>query len=350
MRTRGRRAGGDAGTRLMERGTKRLLRIAVSLGLLAFLVYEIGPTRLVDAFGRARPLYLIAAFLVICADCLLRAYNWMRVLNARGDPVSYPTVFRAFAVGGFFGSFVPSSLGADAGRTVALTGSHPDLSIARSASSIVMLNLAGLWALGTVFVGGLGGLAVLADLPSPVVTLALIAGAASVTVPALLWTSRTVPDSWSENPILDRVATFADALGRYRDVRGRLVPVFLIGLVNQGLSVLTFYLVFRAGGVQVHPLYFPVLVPAVTLARLVPASIAGFGAEQAAVVVAFGWAGVAAPRAMAASLLASLLSGIFIAGCGLYFAGENVRALLRDSVERRRELTRRGRTGRDGET
>lgn len=320
----------------MGESTRRGLKAGLALALLAFMVYQIGPGRLMEAFARARPLYLILAFLVIVVDGVVRSFNWRLVLAAREDHVPLLSVFQAFAVGGFFGSFVPSSLGVEAGRAVALN-QRAELSLARAASSLAMLSLAGFWALGVLFLTGLGGLTAVSDAPSSLATIALVALVAIVTVPALLWIRGTVPGAGSDNPIVERLARFAEALASYRQVRRRLLPVFGVALVNQLFAILVFYLVFRASGVRIHPLYFPVLVPAVTLARLIPASVAGFGAEQAAVVVIFGWTGVAASQAMAASLLASLLNGVFMAGCGLYFTGENLRALMRSSLDRPEE-------------
>lgn len=315
----------------MGERTKSALKIAVSLALLAILVFQIGPVELAAALGDARPGYLVVAMLTIAVDVVIRSYNWKRLLAARGDEASLPAVFEAFAVGGFFGFFLPSSLGPDAGRTLALAR-REDIPGARAASSIVMLNLTGIWGLGVVFLAGLGGLATVTGAPSFLLTLTLGAAAAAVSVPALLWVPGTVPAPSENAPrLVKSLGRFATALTGYRDVRGKLLPVFSIALLNQLFALCVFFLVFRANGIQISALYFPVLVPAVTLARLIPASVAGFGAEQAAVVIAFGWAGVSPAEAMAASLLLSLLNAIFIGTCGLYFAGENARALMVDS-------------------
>lgn len=311
----------------MTRRTAQLIKVVVSVGLLAVLIVQIGPGRLVDVFRRSHLSFVLLAALVVCLDALVRAFNWSRVLAARGDELPLADVFRAFAVGGFLGAFVPSSLGVDAGRTVVLAR-REEITVSRSASSLVMLNLTGFWALGVLFLMGLGGLAVISEVPASLKVIGWVAGAGTAIVPALLWTKAAAPASWHDKPLLGRIARFLDALAAFRSVRRRLAPVFLIALLNQLFAVTTFYLLFRASGVQINPAWFPLLVPAVTLARLIPASVAGFGAEQAAVVIVFGWAGVAASRSMAASLLASLLGGLFIIGCGLYFTSANLRELL----------------------
>lgn len=312
----------------------RIARLAASFTLLGYILYRVGPAELVADLRSIELGLLLLGFIVVCVDSFLRAYNWKRLLELRNVPAGMAEVFTAFAAGGFFGYLVPSSLGPDAARSIALAR-REGLSLEKAASSVVMLNLAGLWALGIVFLAGAGWLALARGSPAWLSGLSVVAGGSTVAISGLLFTDASLPRIRRGSALLRRPMEFLRALADYRSVRSGIPPVVAVAVLNQLLAMLVFYLAFRSTGVEIHPLYFVALVPAVTLARLVPASVAGFGAEQAVVVVLFSVAGVAAASALSASVAVSTLNLAFTAGCGLLYVSENVRALVREPRDTR---------------
>lgn len=317
----------------LGRRSKLAAKLVVSLGLLVWLVAEIGTSRVAGALAATDPVLVAGAFLLVGADNLLRSLNWRLLLGTAGPAPTFGEVLYSFLVGGFFGSFLPSSLGPDTARTVALA-SRTDAGGPRTASSVVMLNLLGLWSLAVAFLCGTGLLLAGGGLPERLAGVAdvLLAGAAAgvLLLPALLATRAPLPDFEPSSTIGKRIAEFAEALAAFRSAGRTLWIAFGLALVNQALAVTVVFTVFRAGGVDIAPSWFLAIVPLVHVARLVPVTVAGFGAEQGVMVGLFGLAGVAASRALAMSVVVSgLILGVQ-AMAGLLYAGASARSLGRD--------------------
>lgn len=312
----------------LGRRSKLVLKLAISLGLLAWLVVELGTGRIVRALASADSTLLAGAFLLICGDTLLRSFNW-RLLLGTGDPTpDFPQVLYSFLVGGFFGSFLPSSLGPDAARTVSLSG-RTGVGTTRAASSVVMLNLIGLWALAAVLLVGVAVLLRAGAVPSGLWGLAALCGAGVVLLPGLLATRAPLPELRPSSALGRRLEEFVRALARYRSAGRPVWGAFAIALVNQAVAVLVVFTVFRAGGLEVPAAYFLAIVPVVHVSRLIPASVAGFGAEQGVVVALFSLAGVEPAAALAMSVLVSGLNlGVQLLS-GLLYAGASARSLGR---------------------
>lgn len=312
----------------LGRRSKLAAKLVVSLGLLAWLVAEVGTHRIARSLSSTDLALLAAAFLLIYGDNVLRSYNWRLLLGTDGPGPGFPRVLWSFLVGGFFGSFIPSSLGPDAARAVALARGS-DAPVTRTASSVVMLNLLGLWALGVMFLVGVVVLLRAGSVPGGLWWLAAACAGGVVALPALLATRAPLPELRPSSTLGKRVAEFLRALAEYRSAGTSLVPAFGIALANQALAVLVVFTVFRAGGLDVPLVYFAAIVPVVHVSRLVPASVAGFGAEQGVVVGLFHLAGVEPAAAFAMSVLVSGLNLVVQALSGLLYAGASARSLRR---------------------
>mgnify|MGYP006288631677 CR=1 FL=1 len=297
-----------------------LARLAASLCLLWVMVEQAGVEQLAATFSDLKLWPVAGVFVAYVVDSLVRAFNWHLLLAARNRHASLWSVFSSLVIGGFFGFFIPSSLGPDLARSVAL-GRREKMPIEEAASSVVMLNLTGLWALGAVVLVGLATVGIGFGAPNWWPALAVVGASAVIGIPVGLMSRISLPRWDASHGVAERVNRFSETLEEYREVRFQLVPAFLIAIVNQLMTALIFYLGFGAAGVWLHPLYLLVLAPAVTLSRLVPLSVAGFGMEQGVVVVLFAWAGAAAAEALTASLAISTVNLIFTAFGGLLYVG-----------------------------
>lgn len=316
----------------LGRRSKLAAKLVVSLGLLAWLVAEVGTHRIARSLSSTDLALLAVAFLLICGDMLLRSYNWQILLRANGSCSRFPRVLWSFLVGGFFGSFIPSSLGSDAARTMILAR-RSGATVTRTASSVVMLNLLGLWALGVMFLGGMVVLLRADAVPGGVWGLAAASAAGVVALPTLLASRAPLPELRPSTGPGEHVAEFVRALADYRSAGWSLAPAFAIALVNQALAVLVVYTVFRAGGLEVPLVYFAAIVPVVHVSRLVPVSVAGFGAEQGVVIGLFHLAGVEPAAALAMSVLVSGLNLVVHVASGLLYAGASARSLGRSLAD-----------------
>lgn len=124
------------------------LRLAVSGGLLAFLVWRADPANIWAEWRRAI-LPLLALTLLIQIGCVvLSAYKWAVLLRARGHRLPFPWLLGVYLVGQFANNFLPTSVGGDAVRLVTLgrrIGSY-----AQASASVFIERLTGFLALSLI--------------------------------------------------------------------------------------------------------------------------------------------------------------------------------------------------------
>ena len=102
-------------------GMGTLVRLTVTIGLLAALVFIIADPREVGTLiANIALLPLIGAILLSLADRFLMTYKWWLLLRSRELVVSLWIAFRAYLASSLYGLVLPVTVGADAVRILAL--------------------------------------------------------------------------------------------------------------------------------------------------------------------------------------------------------------------------------------
>lgn len=286
------------------------------------LIYEIGAPDILSSLLAIRGWYLPAASLLLFADSILRALNWRRLLKTRGFDIKLALVVHSYLYGGVVGGFIPSSLGSDVART-ALLARRTSLSIAELASSIVVLNATGLWALcvialvQTVWFMQAGS-------AIPVLPWALAVSALGVAGIAVGFEAAPYAFRFPlRGPKAVRMGLAAlRSIASFAQERPALTMVAAVAVICFGTQFVMVFLLAKALHLHLSLQLIALLLPIVLLSRLIPLSIAGFGAEQGVFVLVFGMVGISAPDAFALSVAASATRLFFWALCGVaYFIG-----------------------------
>ncbi len=109
----------------MRRSLPLLLKVLVSVGLLAYLFTQIEVKGLFNVMTSAHPFYLVVVLVAYLATQLISAVRWAVLARA----VGFEKPFREFAayylIGMFFNLFAPSTVGGDVGRVYYLASSGP---------------------------------------------------------------------------------------------------------------------------------------------------------------------------------------------------------------------------------
>ena len=308
----------------MKSRALNVLKVVLAVGLLVYLVAGIGPDRLGLVLQSFDVRYFVVLYLLQFADLFLRAANWRALLRARGARVPMLETVRHYLVGGFLGSVVPSSLGTDVGRAYQVAQRHripvQDVSLA-----IVVLNLVGLLATCLMALVGAALLVALGGNTRILWGVVPVAAGYVLIFPLLLggWMPEPSLPRWPRvERALGMLSGFSAALRSFRDDRRALATVLGIALLNQFLAVVMVFATSSALDTGAPFYYFLALVPMMTLSRLIPASVAGFGAEQGVFVLLFAQAGVPAATAFFISLTLSVTAFTFVMLGGLIYALE----------------------------
>ncbi len=283
-----------------------LLKLAASCLLIWLVLRGVEFDQLVGALRNVDVGGLAAAWAMLAALWFTQAYRWRVITRALSQPLAYRDAVLAVIVGQFFNQSLPSTVGGDVMRVwraqragMTFGGAVNSVLIDRGVALVALLLLvaislpvaqariadpvarAGLWLVIGLGAGGLG-LALSMDrlpLPAPLARLRPVAAVAAL--------ARDV-----------RRVFFAPAT---------ISVVLAVSMVSHLVVVASVLMIARALAIPVGFLDCLILVPPVLMVAAVPISVAGWGLREGAMVTAFAFVGVAAPQALALSLLLGLV-------------------------------------------
>jgi glycosyltransferase 2 family protein len=308
----------------------RIVRIAVAIGLTAFIVWKANPALVGRTVAAADWPWILAAVLLVFADRALMAWRWIDLLCilTPGSRPPFAAVLRTFFVSTFVGSFLPS-IGGDAYRAYRL--SRYDVRLSESAASVLMDRVLGVLAIAVVggaalAIGGTMGAGASIVIP----LLAAIAGCAVVAAAvfsdgAAAVAQRTVARMPSL-PVRRAGAALTDAMRRYAHHDRELLRVLAASIGVQVLRVVQAYCLGRALEIALPLSTYFLLIPIVLLVMLLPITVSGLGTSQLAFDYLFGHASVPSANAVALSVLFVALGVVGNLPGGLLYASGDGRA------------------------
>lgn len=309
-----------------------VLRVAVAIGLTAYLLWQANPSEVLNAAATAEWRWIAAAIALVLVDRTLMAYRWLVLLRpAAGTPVPLRGVLRVFFVSTFVGTFLPASVGGDAVRSVALT--RYGVALTDSVASVLVDRVVG--TLSILLVAAVAVWLAPASFPRWVAPLTVACAAAAATVvilgffhgPAERLANRGLA-RFTRGKLHKAGTNLLVSLRRYNRHPGALLNVLAGSLAVQLLRISQAWLLGLALGLTPGFVAFVVYIPVILLVMLLPITINGLGTSQAAFVWLFGASGIAAPDAFALSVLfvalgivGNLPGGILYAIGGLHGSG-----------------------------
>lgn len=285
----------------------RPLRIAVAVGLTAFVLWQADAASVWRAATRANWSWIGAAVALVLVDRALNAWRWIDLLCALapGSRPPFSAVLRIFFVSTFVGSFLPS-VGGDAYRAYSL--SRYDVRLSQSAASVLMDRV-----LGVLAIALLGAVALAAGPDVGASRAAVVSiGAAAVVcaaVAAVIFSdaaaaaARAFVSSLPWRGAQRAGRSLLEAVQRYSKHHAELLRVLLVSLGVQVIRVLQAYCLGRALAIDLPLATYFLLISIVLLVMLLPVTVNGLGTSQLAFDYLFGHAGVPSAQAVALSIL-----------------------------------------------
>ena len=300
-----------------------LLKLSLSVGLMAFVLRDTSLASLWAMLRRVQPGWAIAA---LCAHIVMMAvsvWRWNLLLRAQHVEVPARTLSESFWIASFFNNFLPSNIGGDVVR-IADT-SKPAGSKTLATTVVLVDRLLGLFALLTVAaIGAALSRSLEVEVPGrwwlEVAALAAAAVAIPVfAVPRLLDSALAPVRALGHPWVLERSALLQDAFARFRARPSSLVGALAGALVVQVVIVLFYALAARSLAVPLPLFLAGVLVPVAMAVQMAPVSINGFGVREAVFSFFFVRFGLGVEAAVAVSLLGTALVMLFSMGGGALF-------------------------------
>ena len=292
----------------MNRRLKIVLQVAVSAGVLAYLLWRIDIRRTIDLIGDANGLLLLASLAIFLATTWAMAWRWQLLLASKGirEPLSWLT--KLYFIGYAAGQVLPTGVGGDAVRIVEHARRRPQEK-GEVAAAVVIERVLG--SAGTLVMVAIG-LVIAVGRYDNIEILIVIEAVFLVLVAlgfVLLFSKRAARLLAWLRPLvaklrLERAARSVYAgLHGYRNQPRTLVVVLAITVVLQLVRCISIWLCGEAVGVEVSPLVYVILGPLLFLVMMVPFTINGLGVREAFFVAFLDRFGVDADAAFATGFL-----------------------------------------------
>ncbi len=300
------------------------LRVAVSIGLVLFMVSKLDTSNMLRFLRRADLGLVALTLLAVLADRALMAVRWMKLVEALGVRAARSKLFKIFFLSTFFGSFLPSGVGGEAVRAISF--SRLTSKGIESVASVAVDRLIGL--LSMLLVGLLSLVVFYRVYPHPALLYVVLAS--SIVLLAVLGSVLARP---VHSTLLERFGSATgrfgewiqkgvEAMARYRDRPGVLGVVLGISIGVQLLRVLQAYLLSESMDLGTPAVYFLCFVPPILVVTMLPISVGGWGTANAAYVALFSQVGMDPDGAF---VLSVLILGLGVVGNlpgGLIYAWE----------------------------
>jgi uncharacterized protein (TIRG00374 family) len=280
-----------------------LLKILVSLILIAVILRSVDLNALWEVVYHANPWYLLATLVVVMAGVLLRAYRWQILIHDQGVDASLRELSALWFVSFLFTNLLPSGIGGDAVKMYELSRSTGRG--AEAVSSVLVDRFMGLFALQAI---GLGALAFAWRLVPIEIVLLTVGVFGSSLLVAWAVSSRRLWNALSRwVPFMDRllaikaVNSLVSSLQSYSRVA--LSQSFGVGVAFNVLLIGMNVLIGTALGADVPLAYYLIFVPITSIVLILPISFAGLGVREGTYIFLFSHAGLAQEVALSLALL-----------------------------------------------
>lgn len=251
--------------------------------VLAFWVvfHSIDVAAVADLIGRAAPLALGVAGLVVIAQFAVLVWRWQLVIHVLGGKaVGFGPLALLLGHSFLIGQVLPSSVGGDVARTVLHSRST---GAAAAARSVICDRLLGFAALALLAIPALPVIAEMIGGVTPFLTMTILVLGIMTAVALVLAYSLTYGFPWLGR----HLATVAGDLRiTLRSGKTGLLAMAL-GIGSSLSGVLLIYCIGSAIGADLRVLDCLVLVPPALLVSALPISLGGWGVREGALVAAF---------------------------------------------------------------
>jgi len=286
------------------------VKIAVSVGLLIFLLSRLNHVELLNQVAHAQPFWLVLALVLYFVAILLGVFKWQLLVRVQRLAVSYNDLAAYTFAGLFLGNVLPSNIGGDVVRAYALArvANQTEAAI----TSVVVDRLMGLVAFFCAALVNIGLVALLVTNAAQIeaIEIATVVAAALFTVACALLFSRRVARRFAfvfALPFLVRFKPRAQrlyqAIQTFRSSYPILMANVLVSVSVIIVATFVWYSVALALGLDIPLIYFVLFNPLIAFVLMLPISFNGLGPKEATAVFFFGLVGVPSESAFALSLL-----------------------------------------------
>ena len=306
---------------LATRNMIRLVKIAVSAGLIAVLVWSVEWKEIYSQAHELNPAPALIAVLLLSMQYPISAWKWQQSLKLHG--VDYPLgyLLRILCIAFFFNNFLPSAIGGDAYRAYR-TFEHADRP-AYPISAIIVERIIGLVVL--ILLGYISAIALVATgalLYKQILILASAALGTLVLLSLIAWRAGFLAKIESKLHKISKLEPLMESLRIMRANRGHLWGLVGMSLLFQGVAICSISLLFSALALPGKFFESGFTAAAAGVAGVIPLSINGIGIVEGSFAVAAILASLPYAQAVIVALFLRVFGLLFSIVFGILYAFE----------------------------
>lgn len=297
-------------------------KVAISVSLFGFLIYQYGSGELANQLAEVDPLWIVLAIIILSVSFVLGAIQWNIILRNLNIIIPLRRALAFYYTGLFFNNFLLSFIGGDVVRIydIAKTSGKNSEAI----STVFLDRLIGLFtmtlfaALAVTFTFGL--------IRSNFLIFLTVSILSVICFVLMFLYSKPFAKKFESfgRAILparfhEKVRSIYNSLNYYGSNPGLLAKLFSISVVVQLARILVHYCAARSIGVDIGIEYFFIFIPIIALLITLPITIGGIGLRESLGVMLFGYAGVSGASAVVFEGLAFIVAVISSLPGGITF-------------------------------
>ncbi len=283
-----------------------MFKVGVTAVLLYWLLFNVSLDEMRGVLAPIQVHHIIAGLALQLIVIMLGCLRWWVLLHHVSRPIPLTSVLPSFYLGIFFNNLMPTTVGGDAIRVLHMRGNT--LNTKALISSTIMDRMIGL--IGVIIIGTTTLIAF------PVVSDSL--GLKTVMLLGLIFSLgifpllASAPFTGLVNKLTIRfqhakkrrwLLELTSLCQSYAGAKMRLLAALALTLVLQTLTVLTYYMLGIAIGIQLPLTAYFASIPVIVIAASLPISLGGLGIREGTLVALFVAAGVEPHMAIGLSTL-----------------------------------------------
>lgn len=309
-----------------------LIKWGVSGGLVFWLFHRIGGEKILSTFTQVNGGWILAGFFLFLFSHFLGAYQWQVLLKSEKIEFPYSQVLMTYFIGLFFNNFLIGGVGGDLFRVM----------------DVRQNGKKGTSAVSTVFLDRMMGFFVMSWL-SVLALFFKAHGLGHFFWTILLWIcigwilvlffflSKRFAKlfTWIVKPFFRarfqvKLRDVYRKIYRFTREKDLVFHVGGISFFTQSARIFTHYLIGRALGVCISPIYYFLFIPIIAIMASLPITIGGIGLREQTGVILLGIVGVIPEKAVAIEFLSYLIAIATSLPGGVFFA---IKDLKRENLK-----------------
>ena len=279
-----------------------VLRVAVSLGLLAGLAWWLDAGVVVSRLTALRLLWVLVAVAISVVQVAVLAWRWSYTARRLGVDLPFFVAWREYYLSIFLNQVLPGGIAGDVTRAWRQARAQNDLRApgGPAVRAVIFERLSAQAVMTTVAVLSLMFLPVTVDGNSRSLVVAAGVLAVGIVVVAVVWVRR-------QSAVKSLVGRVIAEVGAAHWSPSALATQLISGSIVVATYLITYLVAARAVEVETPALVLLPLVAPVLMSMLVPVTVAGWGLREAVAAILWGAVGLTAGDGVVVSVAYGLL-------------------------------------------